>query len=248
MNRDLKSWIAWRDAALGWVYPNWCQICDQERAVPSMGFVGDQCLDTVRTLKPPFCDRCGQPFDGSLTSVFECANCRDETLHFESARAAVIAGNCVREALHHYKYHRALWLEPLLFRWLVDAARPNLQGSGWTGLVPVPLHPVREREREFNQATRLARGLGVSLGIPVRDRWVIRAHHTPTQTRLNRSQRAENVRHAFVPGKVSSLAGECLIVVDDILTTGATTNAVAAVLRRLGASRVCVWTLARAIH
>ena len=248
MNNDRHSWNGWVDAALGWIYPNWCQICDQERAVPSMGFVGDRCLSTVRPVKSPFCDRCGQPFDGALTSSFECANCRGEPLHFESARAAVIAGNCVREALHHYKYHRALWLEPLLVRWLIEAAVPALQNSGWTGLVPVPLHPVREREREFNQATRLARGLSEALGIPVRDNWVVRSRHTPSQTRLNRTQRSQNVRQAFLPGRVRSIAGESIVVVDDILTTGATTNAVAAILRRMGASRVCVWTLARAVH
>ena len=153
----------------------------------------------------------------------------------------------VLNALHRYKYHRSLWLEPCLARWLLDTALPALKGQGWTGIVPVPLHPVREREREFNQATRLAGHLGRALSIPVRDRWVIRAMPTPSQTRLNRVERKENMRDAFKAKPNASAAGESTIILDDIFTTGATTNAVARVLNKLGASRICVWTLARAI-
>jgi ComF family protein len=159
----------------------------------------------------------------------------------------VIANETVRLALHQYKYHRALWMEPCLTQWLVSGAVPALTNQGWTCIVPVPLHSVRYREREFNQASRLAHRLGAALGIPVQENWIVRTAPTPTQTRLNRRERAVNVQGAFGAVKNASARNQSVIIVDDILTTGATTNAVAQVVRELGADRICVWTLARAV-
>ncbi len=242
-----ENWQSWREAAWGWFYPNWCHLCDSERAIRAHGYVGDRCRGQVKQIVPPFCQCCGLPFEGTMTNAFTCTHCQEAPFDFEFARASVIGGEMVLNALHRYKYHRALWLEPCLSRWLLDAALAPLIGQGWTCIVPVPLHPVREREREFNQATRLARHLGKALGIPVRDGWVIRVIPTPSQTRLNRVERANNMRDAFIAKPSASASGESVIILDDIFTTGATTNAVARVLKQLGAARVCIWTLARAV-
>lgn len=241
------QWSSWREAILGWIYPNWCHLCDAEPADATVGFVGENCRAEVKAVVAPFCRRCGLPFDGAILSEFECTDCREAAFDFEFARASVVAGRTVREALHHYKYHRALWIEPCLTRWLLDQALPVLRDQGWTSLVPVPLHPVRQREREFNQASRLARILGNALSLPVQERWVVRQHPTQSQTRLNRSARAANVRNAFSAVPNASAQDESVIVIDDILTTGATTQAVSRILRGIGARRVCVWTLARAV-
>jgi len=122
---------------------------------------------------------------------------------------------------------------------------PALAAQKWDLIVPVPLHPLKEREREFNQAERLARHLGRALRIPMNTRLVRRAKFTGTQTLLTRSQRALNVDGAFVPRAGKQLNGEKVILVDDVLTTGATTSACARALRECGAGDVCVWTLAR---
>ncbi len=249
-NGEVRPWPDWAQDAweglLGLVYPRVCQLCGDEPAQPKDGYVGPSCLSQVRRLEPPFCHRCGLPFHGAITDAFECSNCREVDLAFESVRAAVLAEGVARDVIHRFKYRRALWLEPLLGRWLVEAAQPVLAGKGWDLLVPVPLHPVKLREREFNQAECLASHLGRALGLPVRTDLVRRQTPTPTQTRLTRTERAENVRRAFrrVPG--TFLDGEAVVVVDDVLTTGATTDAVARELRRLGAGRVCVWAVARA--
>ena len=107
--------------------------------------------------------------------------------------------------------------------------------------------PVKQREREFNQAERLARPLAEALGIPVRTDLVRRVQPTRTQTQLDKHARADNVRHAFAPARPQPLRGERLLVLDDVLTTGATTGAVARVLREAGAGEVLVWTLARGL-
>jgi competence protein ComFC len=234
------------EAGLALFYPRVCQLCAGERATPAEGFVCRKCWTGVRFIKPPFCARCGLPFAGDITTPFECANCRDQELHFSSARAAVAAKGVTLEIIHRFKYQRALWFAPFLADLLQRAAVPVLHAEKWDLLVPVPLHPTKEREREFNQAEHIARGLAAALALPVRTDLVRRALPTRTQTLLTKSQRAANVRRAFVGGG-RQLHGERIILVDDVLTTGATTSACARALRQAGAGEVCVWTVARGL-
>jgi len=112
----------------------------------------------------------------------------------------------------------------------------------------VPLHPLKKREREFNQAERLAAHLSRATGIPLRPRLLRRLQATTTQTLLSRAERAENMRAAFALGVDGPLNGERILLVDDVLTTGATTSACAKVLRRNGSGAVCVWTVARGVR
>lgn len=237
----------WLEAALGFVYPQVCQLCGSQRATADEGYVCAQCWQGVRFIKPPFCDRCGLPFTGEITTPFECANCREMALHFRFARSAVVAEGVTLEVIHRYKYQRALWFEPFLADLLVRAARSELRREDWDLIVPVPLHPAKQREREFNQAERLAAPLARALEIPVRPRVIQRVEPTRTQTRLTRPERAANVRKAFALRRGVSLQGARVIVLDDVLTTGATTSACARVLRQAGAADVCVWTVARGL-
>lgn len=237
----------WASVGLGLVYPEVCQGCGAEPAGVAEGFIGPRCRAEVKWIRAPFCDRCGLPFEGDISGAFECSNCREMTLHFAHARSAVAAQGVVLDMIHRYKYERGLWVEPFLAGFLVEAARPELLGSGWDAIVPVPLHPVKEREREFNQAARLAAWLGRAIDVPIFDHALRRSVATRTQTRLTRAQRAANVRRAFGIDSSAGLRGARLIVVDDVLTTGATTSACAEVLRRAGAAEVCVWTVARGL-
>jgi ComF family protein len=168
-------------------------------------------------------------------------------LHFSSARSAVVAHTAVRELIHRYKYQRALWFEPFLVRLLLDKALPVLASGDWDCIVPVPLHPVKQREREFNQAERLALQLSAATGIPLSTGWLRRTRPTTTQTLLTRQQRAANMRGAFTVRSGVQLNGERVVLMDDVFTTGATTNACAQVLRASGAGDVCVWTVARGL-
>jgi ComF family protein len=201
----------------------------------------------VRFIKPPFCERCGLPFEGDISTPFECSNCRDMELHFCTARSAVAAKGVARDAIHRYKYHHALWFETFLTDLLLRAALPELTAGKWDLVVPVPLHATKEREREFNQAARLAGHLARALALPLETGLVRRVLPTRTQALLSKKQRAENVRRAFAARDGNKLNGERIILVDDVLTTGATTSACAGVLKSLGASVVCVWTVARGL-
>ncbi len=237
----------WLDAGLAYLFPPVCQLCREQRATPAEGYVCPACAQQVRLIVPPCCDRCGLPYPGDITTAFECANCRDLDLHFRWARASVVANDFLRGVIHRYKYQRELWFEPFLTELLVRQALPALREEKPAGIVPVPLHPVKQREREFNQAERLAKPLAAALGIPVRTDLVKRVQPTRTQTQLDKHARADNVRRAFAPVRPKSLHGERFVVLDDVLTTGATTSAVARVLRENGAGDVLVWTLARGL-
>jgi ComF family protein len=233
------------DAALNLIYPPVCQLCAKERAGAREGYVGGKCWTGVRFITAPFCERCGLPYDGDLTHPFRCANCAEVEFGFRFARSAVRANAMMLDVIHRYKYHHALWFEPFLADLLERTATPALAGQSWNLLVPVPLHPLKLRQRQFNQAERLARCLGRALGLPVNGRVVRRVQFTETQTKLSRPQRAANVNAAFAPRAGENLHGQNGILVDDVMTTGATTSACARALRQAGADDVCVWTVAR---
>jgi ComF family protein len=241
----LKRWL---DTGLGFIYPEVCQICGDEHATVNEGYVCESCRQRVRFIKPPFCERCGLPYDGEITAPFQCGNCRDMDFSFRSARSAVLTGEFVLDVIHRYKYQQALWFEPFLAGLLARQAVPELARECWDLIVPVPLHPAKRRERGFNQAGRLADQLSRACGIAVDDTLLRRIKPTETQTRLTRAQRDLNMRGAFVPKAARKLEGRPRVVlVDDVFTTGATTSACARVLRQMGASEVCVWTVARGL-
>ena len=244
MTTSAKTWL---NVGLGFLYPEVCQICGEQHATAREGFVCRQCWTQVRFIRPPFCERCGLPYPGDLTAPFECANCREMELHFSSARSAVVAHGIVREAIHRFKYQRALWFESFLADLLIREAKPVLREQHWDFIVPVPLHPVKHREREFNQAERLACHLSDATEIPMNDKLLRRIAPTATQTLLTREQRAANMRGAFAVSGSSALDGERIVLVDDVFTTGATTSACAKALQSAGAGDVCVWTVARGL-
>ncbi len=238
---------SWLNAGLSFIYPEVCQLCGRNRAAPADCFVCGDCRAKIKFLRPPFCRRCGLPYEGQITTEFECANCADADLDFQFARSAVVAGEQVLELIRRYKYHRAFWCEPLLASFLIHAAEPELKPQSWDLIVPVPLYPAREREREFNQAARIGARLSAATGVPLEKQLLRRVRPTKTQTRLTREERRHNMRQAFAVRAGCKLNGERIVLVDDVLTTGATTSACSKALRAAGAGEVCVWTVARGI-
>src|ERR1035437_6674523 len=205
LNDTVKGWL---NAGLGLLYPEVCQLCGHTRATPAEGYVCGGCRAKVRFIQRPFCERCGRPFEGDITTQFECANCSEMEWHFQSARSAVAARDPVLEAIHRYKYQRAYWFDPVRrgFPW-------GAAGRVWGPppadvIVPVPLHPTKQREREFNQAERLADRLGAATQLPVNKRLLRRVVATRTQALLKRPERLANVRNAFAMRAGQRLNGE----------------------------------------
>lgn len=236
----------WSEAFLSLFYGDVCEGCKERRATAREGYVCVACRASVKFVQPPFCQCCGAVFAGAITSAFECANCRDLELAFSHARAVALAEGVLLDVLHRYKYESGLWVEPFLSQLFAEHAGPLVKAGGWDLIVPVPLHPRREKEREFNQAEVLGDALSKASGVAFEANLLQRVVDTRTQTRLSRSERQENVRRAFrFKGTKEHVKGKRIIVVDDVLTTGATANGCARLLRQNGAQDVCVWTLAR---
>jgi len=235
----------WGETVLGLVYPRVCALCHGHRAERRDGYVCPSCSLRLRRIGNHCCQRCGLPWSGMVTGSHLCADCRGATYAWDEARAAVVAEGVALECIHRLKYQKEPWFATFLSRLLTEAALPSLAGHCWQGVVPVPLHRVKLREREFNQAQRLAAPLARALGAPLVTNLVRRQEATLSQASLSREDRTRNVQSAFAPERLDGIQGSWIIV-DDVLTTGATTDAVAAVLKGLGADRVIVWAVARA--
>ena len=202
------------------------------------------CADTIEFIRIPRCQSCSQPFDG-ITAEFECPNCRGVAFHFECAVSVVRSRRVIRELIHRLKYNREIWIVKTLGRILVQGLEDvRLSGQDFDAIVPVPLHQKRLREREFNQAALLAGQLSRASGLPVRD-VLVRSRYTGTQTALDRAERRQNLRNAFSLRKNADVTDQNLLLIDDVLTTGSTLDACAAILLEQGAESVRALTLAR---
>ena len=232
------------EAAAGLIYPPHCAACGEPLGRRG-AVLCRSCSRSRARLTGPRCAVCGQPFGGAATDDFRCMNCGDLDLEFEFATAAYRCRGVVRELVHQFKYGRRLHLRHLLARMLCEGMRePRVKRIGVDAIVPVPLHPARQRHREFNQAEVLARLAGARLQLPVMD-CLRRRRFTPTQTHFHREERFRNLRDAFATGRTEDLAGKHLAVVDDVLTTGSTADACARALKEAGAATVVVITVAR---
>jgi ComF family protein len=227
---------------LGLLFPAHCAGCGR-RVEANLDFCGD-CEEGMPFLRDPLCQKCSHPFPGTQ-AVPECPNCHEAGFAFEFAVSVVQSRKVVREMIHRVKYGREIWLtRPLagLLRRGLDDHR--LRGFSIDALMPVPLHPLRLREREFNQAALLAAHLSRVSGLPVCDA-LQRLRYTGTQTALDRRGRRQNLRNAFSLRQNADVSDLNLLLIDDVLTTGATLDACAAALLEGGAASVRALTLAR---
>jgi ComF family protein len=231
-------------ALLSLLYPPLCVVCAADVAPDAYLCLG--CQKKALRIEPPFCAQCSEPFAGDITGPFRCANCADRTLHFEAAVSVYRGRGLVRKLVHNFKYGRQFHLRHLLADWLgetLDDAR--LRGRRFDCLVPVPLHPARERARGFNQAHLLAELLAESSGLPLVSA-IERIRYTTTQTAFDRAERMENLRNAFRLRKKMDVRGSRVLLIDDVLTTGSTLSECARVLKKAGALCVYAATAARA--
>ena len=243
--KALGGFVHWAGKGLlSLCFPSCCGVCDERTADGC--FLCERCAEDVERICEPRCERCSFPFRGAITEKFTCANCEQRELHFECAVACFVSDGPVRTFIHGFKYSGQFYYRKTLSAWLaetLDDAR--IAAHPFDALVPVPLHHVRYRERDFNQAEVLAKGIAEKAGKPV---WnaLRRVRNTPTQTRLDREERAENLRGAFVVRRPEQIKGRDLLLVDDVFTTGSTVEECSRILRKAGAASVRVITVARA--
>jgi len=197
-------------------------------------------------IERPFCEQCCEPFPSLETheATFVCAHCLEHKWRFQWARSGYRTEGQVLEAIIGFKYQDHYYHYDQLVAWLTETFDLYARDEAWDALVPVPLFHRKRRERGFNQACEISRGLGSKRKLPVLD-CLYRYRETISQTGLNRRARWENMAGAFRMKPKFDVRGRHLLVVDDVFTTGATANACAQVLADAGAARLAVLTIAR---
>ncbi len=243
---------AWTSAALDLLYPTQCPVCQARLGADRRDPLCGGCWTRIARLDPPYCVVCGVPATGEAGLVTPgetarrapCLACRSDPPPFDYARAAALYLDPLRSAVHAFKFHGKRALARPLADLVVEQCAQDLPAPA-DALVPVPLAPDREHERGFNQAALLAERVGQALARPVRTGWLGRARPTRPQSELAAAERRRNVRGAF--RATSAVAGCHVLVIDDVLTTGATAAECAHALRTAGARIVGVLTVARVV-
>jgi len=224
--------------------PPLCAACRE--AAASTGLCA-ACWSKLSFIAPPYCERLGIPFpyDPGL-GVLSMEAIADPPA-YQRARAAVRYDDVARALVHALKYGDRLDLAPTMGRWMANAGQELTRQAD--AIVPVPLHWRRQWARRFNQSALLAEIVSRASGVPVAHSALKRVKATPQQVGLSQSERALNVQGAFrVPAESKvTIAGQKLVLVDDVLTSGATVDACARALLRAGAASVDVLVFARVV-
>ncbi len=210
---------------------------------PMAGGFSAETWSRIRFLDGPVCDGCGTPFEYDPGA--RCAACLAKPRAFDAARAACLYDETSREPILQLKHADRLDLAPLFARWLSRSARELIDGAD--AIAPVPLHPLRLLRRRYNQAAEIARPLAALTGTPYLPDALVRRRATATQGGKSGSGRRRNVAGAFeVPAAGRrQVEGLRILLIDDVLTTGATAEGCARALKAAGAVRVDLAVVAR---
>lgn len=183
-----------------------------------------------------------RPGDGAT-----CLKCRASPPAFDMARSAVSFRGPARALVHSFKYGGAPWTARTVSTWLEGCWFAHFADERPDFVCSVPMHPLRKMRRGYDQAQLLAVAFANAIGLPCAKGLAVRCRATKTQTRLGAEERRGNVRGAFAaaPGARDRIAGKCILIVDDVMTTGATFDALSRVYRENGASRVLCMSFAR---
>ncbi|MGH6890973.1 MAG: ComF family protein [Dongiaceae bacterium] len=228
------------------ILPPRCLKCGEIVADP--GSLCGRCWPALRFLGAPCCACCGLPFEFDMGESSLCAGCIADRPLFDRARAALIYDDASRDLILRFKHADRIDGAATFAGWMARAGAELVASADV--IVPVPLHWWRLVRRRYNQAAVLATAIGRARGKLVVPDLLLRRRATASQGRLGRSQRRRNVAGAFAihPRRAQVAAGARILLIDDVLTTGATAEACTRVLRAAGATGVDLLAMARVVR
>ena len=215
-----------------------CFLCEQTFAGSSADFC-PHCQEDLPVVQPA-CYQCGIQLKSTLVS--HCGRCLTKPPSYDRVISAFGYTNPIRQLMARYKFQHQLSLAPIFARALL--ARIKIGNPDIEALLPVPLHPIRLRQRGFNQAIELAQPIAKACQKPLLLNSIKRNRNTETQSDLSAKQRNKNLRGAF--GCIQPLRHKSIAIIDDVMTTGSTVNELAKTLKQNGVEYVEVWCVARA--
>ncbi len=229
---------------LNLVYPAHCLSCKIPLEDTGEIHLCKRCVGEIKPNPKPWCVRCGRSVDSAHTP---CHECRKRRYSFERAYSACLYEGPLKECIHQFKYRGRSHLSAILSKLMIDFIKENPEIlEGLNAVAAVPLSGKRLKEREYNQSRLLAAEISKEFAMPLLDA-LIKTRTTLPQSELNRKTRLDNVKGTFGVKPGLGVKGRGLLLVDDVLTTGATLNECSRVLLNAGAKRVVALTLARGI-
>lgn len=223
------------------LYPPRCLLC--KKNIKKTAICSD-CLEGFKPLSSPLCAICGEQFKTESGEDHPCGTCIKDRPSFDRAASAFLYNEAMKGAVHLFKYKGKTTLSGPLSKSL---AQHPLFKENYDAILPVPLHIKRLRRRGYNQSQLLAAELGRTGGSGIKDNpWLLqRIRPTLSQAGMKRKERIKNLKGAFMLRKGATVKGMSLLLIDDVYTTGSTVEECAKVLKKGGAEKVNVLTLAR---
>lgn len=238
------------DALASVIFPAPCRICSETLVTASPIPICAACLNSFEPLTGPACELCGRPFLSAVAMEARqplCLACRRGVYGFDVARSYASYNDPMASAITLLKYQQVTRLGSWFAARLAELVTKEPQELAADVVVPVPLHPARQRERGYNQAELIARPLAKQLRLPLGPYLLVRIKPRPDKHRLSRQERWHTVRGAYVLREGARVDKLRVLLVDDVLTTGATLDSCSRALRKAGAARVIGLTVARVV-
>lgn len=230
-----------KDFFLELFYPSnfTCDICGKEMDHETKYHVCEDCEKNYLNNKK-ICPKCGSEIDEKYNL---CYACRDKQVFYKMARAPFVYRDHVKDAIHNFKYHNAKYLAVTFGNYMTSViVRENFE---FDLIVPVPLTQKRRKSRGYNQSALLANQISKNLGVPVDEKSLIRTKFSRSQTELQSSERYQNLEDCFEIADSTHIRGKKILLVDDVMITGATVEACSKLLMDAGANVVYVATACR---
>lgn len=211
-----------------------CFNCGEELCKESDFYLCDNCLKNILLIKNP-CKKCGVELN-SFTNY--CHNCKDKERHFDLAVCSSKYENVAKNLVYKFKYNGEKYISKIIYKFMLETIKSTKFLKQIDLIIPVPLSQQRLKERGFNQAEILSNLLATELKIEHSPDVIKRTKSTQTQTHLNKLERKENLKNAFEVVDKLKLKNKTVLVVDDIITTGATLDEISSCLKKAGVKKV----------